>query len=167
MRILKILNLIICFTITGCSYSMDMLEGSLTNRANFSIAASYDEDENILDISWTKSVSEEGFAGYEIYMILEPWNEFGTYEVIAASFDINPSGHFFRRIGSLGVRDTRSVSIRVTPQDLNGEGEYHVRLGIIKMAKDENDEYYPVTYNNYIRHSRLGSRSGYKTVYIQ
>ena len=166
---MKILCLIMCFLITGCSYVMNSLEEGLTSRAGFSINVSYDKSTNYLNISWPGTTTEEGFAGYEIYMIPTPWNEFGTYDVIAAHYDIQSSTRFFRRISSLGDIASRTASIRMTSADLEGEGEYYVRVGIIKMTKDkdsEDNEYYPVTFTNYIEHSVLSSISGYRPVYI-
>ena len=165
---MKIIFLTICFLSIGCSYVMDSFEGAIMNRASFSIDAYYDESAGLLNISWTETVSgEEGFAGYEVYMILEPWNEFGTYEVIAARFNLQTSSsRFFQTIGSLGSSDTNSVRINVSPTYLNGEGEYYVRLGFIQIGKDENDNYRTVNRYNYINYSSLSKISGYQAVYI-
>ena len=165
----RMICLTICFLFTGCSYGMDMLEGAITDRASFSINASYDS--GYLRISWSASPSEECFAGYEVYMIPEPWNEFGTYEVIAARYTLYPSSsRFFRTMPELGTRSTRYVNIPVSKSDLRyGEGEYYVRFGIIKMDKEDKDDSeacYPVDSANYINNSSLDKISGYKAVYI-
>jgi len=153
--------------ITGCSYVTETLEKDGSTRAKFSIKASYDASTNYLTISWSPKEVGERFAGYEVYMILEPWNEFGTYQVIAACYNINPKAHFFREISWLGSPYITSVQIPVTPEDLNGEGEYYVRLGIISItSKDKDGNYYPSTFENYVKYSRSTSISGYQAVHI-
>ena len=165
--------LIICFSLTGCSYAMDWFEGLIMERASFSISADYDPipATNNLHIKWSESPSAKGFAGYEVYMIPEPWNEHGTYEVIAARYDLYPSSsHFFQQISGLGSSITKDVYITVSPSDLQGPGEYYVRVGIIRMEKKDskNDIYYDATISSeYKDHSDLESISGYKPVYIE
>jgi hypothetical protein len=166
----KILCLSICFLFTGCSYGMDMLERSMTNRADFSINVSYNSGTKILEISWSESPSTESFAGYEVYMIMEPWNEYGTYEVIAARYDLYPpsSSHFFIQKSELENLTTKNVQINVSTLINPGfRYEYYVRLGIIKKRKDENDDYYPINnQSDYINHTSLDKISGYKAVSI-
>jgi len=160
--------LIICFLITGCSYVMDSVEGILTNRASFSINAFYVKEDGTLLISWTESLtgeSLESFAGYEVYIITKPWDEFGTYELLAAPYNISPQS-FFRVVGALGSPYTRTAVIPVLPSDLNGDGEYYVRLGIIKRKKDEDDNYYVMNVENYRIYTSLSRISGYQPVSI-
>jgi len=147
---------------------MDMIERAMTNRADFSIDASYYSGK--LKISWSENPSAEGFAGYEVYIIPERWNEYGTYEVITAPYKISTAPFFFWNSAIetlLKNRLTKSVEIPVSTSSLNGEGEYYVRLGIIKMKKDDDDEYYIVNETNYKSHSTLDKISGYKPVYIK
>ena len=164
----RMIFLTICFLLTGCSYGMDMIERSMTDRASFSIDASYNSGQ--LTIKWSESPSAEGFGGYEVYIIPEAWNEYGTYEVIAARHYLYTLPFFSN--STLGDPATRSVSFSISKSDLDGKGgEYYVRLGIIKMnVKDSNTE--PKTYydksnsSEYINHSSIDKISGYKAVYI-
>ena len=163
-----IIFLMMCFSITGCSYVMDSVEGGLTGRASFSINASYMEKDGTLLISWTKSITGENvesFAGYEVYIITKPWDEFGTYELLAAPYNISPQS-FFRVVNALGFPHTQTAVIPVLPSDLNGVGEYYVRVGIIKRKKDEDDNYYVMNVDNYKKYTFLSSVSGYQAVYI-
>ena len=160
--------LTICFLLIGCSYAMDRFEGLMTERSGFSINTDYKAGR--LEISWSEEPSDKDFAGYEVYMIPEPWNEYGTYEVIAARYNLHPV-HFFCNdiilMSRLGSRSTKYVSIPVLPSQLKGEGEYYVRVGIITMDQDSNTKNpYPVNEPNYKQHSSLESISGYKPVYI-
>ncbi|MCL2155966.1 MAG: hypothetical protein FWH53_09905 [Leptospirales bacterium] len=160
--------LIICFLLTGCSYEMDMVERAITDRASFSIDADYNKYSNTLTISWSVIPSEEGFGGYEVYIIPEAWNEFGTYEVIAARHTLSSK---CQSIYSLGTRTIRSVNITVDPSNLDGEGEYYVRLGIVKMAVKDSDADPKIYYigsdsDDYNKHSSVDKISGYKAVYI-
>ncbi|MCL2025860.1 MAG: hypothetical protein FWG92_03540 [Leptospirales bacterium] len=167
----QIICLAICFLVTGCSYGMDWLEAALMERASFSIDVSYNSGN--LTVSWSESPSDDkSFGGYEIYMILQPWNEFGTYEVIAARHSLySSSSHFFRHDIFLGNSSQKSITIPVTMSDLTsklgGKGEYYVRVGIIAMDKKDKETYYsatiPYDYNNY---SSIDKISGYKAVYI-
>jgi hypothetical protein len=165
---IKMICLTICFLLTGCSYGMDTLEGIMTNRSDFSINVSYDSTTKNLKISWSESPSTEGFGGYEVYMISEPWNEFGTYEVIAARYNLYPSSlYFFITKIELGSPTTKNVEIDVSSLVNPGfRDEYYVRLGIIKMKKDDSDNYYPVNMTNYINYSSLDKISGYKAADI-
>jgi hypothetical protein len=155
---------------------MDSIEGAITGRASFSINVYYEKSAGSLNVSWTESIvgdDIESFAGYEVYIIPKPWDEFGTYELVAAPYDIS-SSRFFRTIGSLGLYYTKFVSIAVPLSSLNGEGEYYVRLGIIKREKEkvkdedgnETYRYYPMNRYNYENHTFLSRISGYQPVYI-
>ena len=158
--------LALCFLFTGCSYGMDWFEALLMERSSFSINVSYNAGN--LKITWSENPPEinDGFAGYEVYMIPERWNEFGTYEVIAARYDLHPA-HFFSLKSELGIRTTRSVTIYVPSSSLEGEGEYYVRLGIITMDSKDKDTYYDAGIpDEYKNHSSLLKISGYKAVYI-
>ena len=167
---IKMICLTAIFLLTGCSYGMDMLERAITDRASFSINAAYDSGN--LKISWSESPSSDCFAGYEVYIIPEPWNEYGTYEVMAARYTISSAPFFDTTPGVLdllGKPETKSVNINVSPfVNPNGyRDEYYVRLGIIKMYKDDSDECIkPDSRDKYIRHSSLDKISGYKAVSI-
>ena len=162
----QIICLTLCFLLAGCSYTMDFFESVIMSRAGFSISASYDKSTNSLNIAWSENANQDSFAGFEVYMIPQPWNEFGTYEVIAAPYNIQSSPRFFREISSLSSSYTKDVSITVSPSDLNGEGEYYVRLGIIGRGMDEDGNYYIMNTDNYEKHTSISQISGYQPVYI-
>jgi len=161
----RMICLTICLLFTGCSYTMDWFETLMTDRADFSIDVSYKSGK--LSISWSEDPSGKDFAGYEVYMIPEPWNEYGVYEVIAAQYKLYSSSHFFYSRIFLGSSSTKKVKIPVSASQLKGPGEYYVRVGIIKMNYDSNTKKpYPVNELNYKNHSDLDRISGYKAVYI-
>ena len=168
----RMIFLIICFLLTGCSYGMDMIEGAITERASFSINASYQSGQ--LTISWSESppAPDKGFGGYEVYIIPEAWNEYGTYEVIAARHNLFSPNFCYVSGFVLGNSNTRSVSFPLSKFDLDGKGgEYYVRLGIIKMYVEDSDadpkKYYDGSnYIEYINYSTIDKISGYKVVYI-
>ena len=154
---------------------MDWFEALIMERATFSIDVSFEKvspTSGNLKVSWSENPSNnDSFAGYEIYMVLQPWNEYGTYEVIAARYNLYSSSHFFNLNSSLGIASTKSITIPVSSSDLDdklgGPGEYYVRVGIIAMEKKDKDSYYsasnPIEYEE---HSSLEKISGYTPVDI-
>jgi hypothetical protein len=175
MNMMKIKIIAAALCLTGCSYIMDSLDRAIgAQSSSFSINASYTPGSpGHLDVSWgNQEVDDKEFGGYEVYMILEPWDEFGTYHVIAARHQLVPvfGSDFFVKLTSLGNRGTHSESIYVSPAQLGGTGEYYVRVGVITM--DERDKnsgggYYSDSFKpDYDDHSSIHSISGYKAVYI-
>jgi hypothetical protein len=157
---------------TGCSYAMDMLEGVITERASFSIEASYDSSSHRLNVSWEETGDSSGFAGFEVYMTTSPWDEYGDYKVVAASENLSPSlpsWITFRTDSGLSSRYADSTYILVNPPV--EAGEYYVRVGMVKF--DEKDDssgggyYGSVMPGDYIDHTTLDAVSGYEAVYIE
>jgi hypothetical protein len=172
MRI-KIIAAALC--LTGCSYAMDYLDRSINKQSSFSINASYTPGSpGNLKVSWeSQAIDDDEFAGYEVYMILKPWDEYGTYHVIAARYPLVSGPDFFQLESSLlANRSTHKVNISVSPSDLGGAGEYYVRVGVIAMdenGKDSNGNtvYYDKTSpTDYEDHSSIDSISGYQAVDI-
>ncbi len=164
----------------SCSYGIDMLEGALTERASFSIEAEHD-GASTLTVSWEETAPEH-FAGWEIYMTIEPWNEYSEYKVIAASEYTAlslPSWITFNDNSSLAADSSRGASISVeVPSDPDMRGEYYVRAAIITFDEKPEDEWSdPETpeyygdgenprYDDYVNHTSVDSVSGFCPVMI-
>jgi hypothetical protein len=83
MKYIKSLTviLLLLYSLTGCSYVSDYVEGQITNRASFSVQAEYDGT-NVVLIRDETDYSDD-FAGIEIYRSSNPNNEYALYEMIA------------------------------------------------------------------------------------
>ncbi len=93
-KILFFINIILLVSLANCSYVMDSIEASITERSSFSISGSYDSDTHTVNLSWTDdgvNPGSEPFAGYEIYMTEKSDNEFSGYTVISAPYDLGES----------------------------------------------------------------------------
>jgi hypothetical protein len=122
-----------------CSYIMDSIEGRLTDRASFSIDASYNSGAQEVTITWDERGSGDDFAGYEIYITEEPNDEYVGYELAASYYETHDY------IG-LSSGDLKSSSTDSCTLDVNsllgavgyGPGIYFFRVGLISW--DEGDE---------------------------
>lgn len=75
--------LLLLYSLTGCSYVSDYIEGQITTRASFSIKAEYRTGPNRVVITWDETDWSDDFAGIEIYRSSEKNNEYVLYEMIA------------------------------------------------------------------------------------
>ncbi len=90
-RFIFLLNIISVLALVNCSYVMDSIEASITERSAFSIKGSFNPDTNEVAISWSggkAGAGDEAFAGYEIYMTKQADNEFVGYTVKSAPYDL-------------------------------------------------------------------------------
>ena len=175
MRILvNFIFLLLLLNLTNCSYIMDSVEGAFTNRASFSIDAYYTSDKKI-HLTWSsESSSNEGFAGYEIYMTSQPDSEYANYETVAARFTIGSSPT------TSGISfDTEYESLKYNNfvldiTNIHKAGNYFFRVGVINYDSytDSNNvkHYYAEigsdSQNDYQQYSIFNSISGYEMVYI-
>ncbi len=158
----------------GCSYGMDMLEGVITERASFSISASYDASADVLNVSWDETGDSSGFAGFEFYMTTSPWDEYGDYRVIAARIGLGLPSYLswisFESDPGLSSRYASSASIHMTPAPSQA-GEYYVRVGLVKFDKKSESSgggyYGSAMPGDYLDHTALDAVSGYEAVYIE
>jgi len=159
-------------TLLGCSYGMDALEGAITERASFSIDAFFNSPDTV-EVSWSE-LPDAHFAGYEVYMTTRAWDEYGSYELVAAKYLINndiPSWITFEQLGDYPT----NADITVNPTDADFyPGEYYVRVGLVyydeKPEDERSDPEVPEWYGDgeadYVHHSTLKKVSGYDYIYI-
>jgi len=121
---------ILFLTLTNCSYMMDAIEGTIDNRASFSISARLDGD--TVYITWDEIDSSDSFAGYEIEMTKSPDDEYSGYATVAARYDLNvsilPASLSFQVNPGLGISTTKSFNHNVYQLS---NGVYYYRMGII------------------------------------
>lgn len=135
--ILSVAVFLICSP--GCSYIMDSIEGQLTDRASFSIEASYDPVLDRVTIKWDEHGSGDDFAGYEIYITEEPNDEYVGYELAASYYETHD--YIALAIGDLKSSSTGSCTLDVSAllgAAGYGPGIYFFRVGLIDW--DESDE---------------------------
>lgn len=82
--------------ISSCSYIADYIEGELTDRSSFSISAQYINGVGVI-ILWHTDIDIHSFAGYEIYMTEQPYNEFSSLCAVGAGFDIINTPFFIKQ----------------------------------------------------------------------
>jgi hypothetical protein len=172
---------------SGCSYVSDAIEGAITERAAFSINASYNSAAQEVTITWDETGSSN-FAGYEIYITEEQDNEYAGYLLIESRWRDQSDSY----VGSGNNEDlddfytssyTHDVSGIVSGSDPNGPGAYFYRIGIIDWDDDLEDRtsengynpYYDPSSpldtswdaeNNYNNHTGIDKISGYVQVNI-
>jgi hypothetical protein len=125
---------------SGCSYVSDAIEGAITDRAAFSINASYNSSAREVTITWDET-GGSNFAGYEVYISDEQDNEYAGYQLIESRWrdesDIsvgtgdNESLHSFYT--SSYTHDVSGIASGSFP---NGPGTYFYRVGIIQWDDD-------------------------------
>lgn len=174
--ILSILAVFLIFS-PGCSYIMDSIEGRLTDRASFSIEASYDPVLDQVTIKWGERGSGDDFAGYEIYVTEEPNDEYVGYE-LAASFYEDPNPYIMWLSGNLSNNLTDTCVLDVSGLAANAPGIYFFRVGLINWDEgdedDRIDDYIggtlwnaePNRRDNYWIHTDISKISGYAMVEI-
>ena len=86
--------LLLLYSLTGCSYVSDYVEGQITNRASFSINAEYNPVTEEVNITWSETDSSDDFAGIEIYRSKNPNNESAPYFRINGSNITNNNGFY-------------------------------------------------------------------------
>ena len=177
LYILPIITAITFTCSTGCSYVMDYIEGRLTDRAAFSIEASYDPVLERVTVSWDEYGSGDDFAGYEIYITEEPDDEYAGYE-LAASFYEEPNPNIFLVSGAMSNYLTDNCVLDVSGLATNVPGIYFFRVGIISWDEDDEedrqDDYIggslwntePNREANYYIHTDIDKISGYAKVEI-
>jgi hypothetical protein len=172
----------------GCSYIMDYIEGQLTDRASFSIEASYNSGAQQVTITWDERGSGDIFAGYEIYITEEKDDEYVGYLLVASQYEFNAdimddASSTSRSLLENGSTD--SFTIDVTPLVTSvkiqyGPGIYFFRVGLIDWdesdEEDRQDDYYSVGcanwYNepcreiNYYNNTDISKISGYAMINI-
>jgi hypothetical protein len=140
-----ILSILAVFLICspGCSYIMDSIEGRLTDRASFSIEASYDPVLDQVTIKWDERGSSDDFAGYEIYVTEEPNDEYVGYELAASYYEEHACIPSVPNTSALINSTTGSHTVDVsklldTIDPCYAPGIYFFRVGLINL--DEGDE---------------------------
>ncbi len=170
-NIFYIALMITAATLSGCSYGMDLVEGAITNRAAFSIDATYNGTDTVT-VTWDETSSSDQFAGYEVYMTRYAWDEYGNYEVVAANIDISDSLPDI--VVSFTTIAASPALIAVLPDSTN-EGEYYFRVALYKFDKKPKSEWsdpdVPEYYGDtlpadYEDHTSLISVSGFAAVDI-
>lgn len=187
--ILSILATFLIFA-SGCSYIMDSIEGELTDRASFSIEASYDPVLDRVTIKWDEHGSGDDFAGYEIYITEEPNDEYVGYELAASYYETHDYIGWLS--GDLKSSSTGSCTLDVNAllgalaiADGYGPGIYFFRVGLIDWDESDEDDrvddyYCGVNWNsevftwgaytcreaNYYSNTNIESVSGYAMVEI-
>lgn len=99
--------LLLLYSLTGCSYVSDYVEGQITNRASFSINAEYKTGPSRVVLTWSETDSSDDFAGIEIYRSKKADDEYSPYGIIdsssshiSTSTDYSPPpGTYFYRVG--------------------------------------------------------------------
>ncbi len=153
-------------SLNACSYTVDMVERTITKRASFSIKAIYNGDGTVT-VQWNQT-GVSNFAGYEIYMTTEPNNEYAGYTVIGAGYDISSFSLFKLDLNLQG--DVGSFTSKDIKSTL-GTGRFFFRVGII--AWDENPDertakngYTGDTEEDYIHNTDIAEISGLAMVDI-
>ena len=160
---IKYLIVALCLLLSSCSYLAELTSKFGETVSSFSIDASYDSVTDKLTVSWKEVPSEDGFAGYEVYISERPWDEFGTFVAIAAKQNIySPSKSYFTTVFNLGDKTTKSVNIYINPLQLNGSGEYYVKVAVIQYKYDSDTKTYDTTYSK----SSISAISGNEAVYL-
>jgi len=169
--------LLLLYSLTGCSYVSDYVEGQITNRASFSIDAEYNSGTGNVDIIWSETDFSDDFAGIEIYRSSYKNDEYAPYEMIAYKWD-NAQLH----VGSNPTNpktftDNLSDLNLVDPLSDNYEGGvYFYRVGFVHWD-DSSEDRTPANgytgladpvYDNDTYHSKTSIEkvSGYAKVYI-
>jgi|GEM_PF-344870 len=139
----------IAFTFsTGCSYVMDYVEGRLTDRAAFSIEATYDAGAKEVTVTWDEYGSGDDFAGYEIYITEEKDDEYAGYLLVASRYefesDVMDDGTSTSRT-LLENYLTNTFTINVNPLVISalpqfGPGIYFFRVGLINWDEDDEED---------------------------
>ena len=161
---------------------MDSIEGQLTDRASFSIEASYDPVLDRVTIKWDEHGSGDDFAGYEIYITEEPNDEYVGYELAASYYETHP---YIGLSGDLKSSSTGSCTLDVNAllgalaiADGYGPGIYFFRVGLIDWDESDEDDRVddyigginwniePNRRDNYWIHTDIESVSGYAMVEI-
>ncbi len=168
----------IAFTFsTGCSYVMDYVEGRLTDRAAFSIEATYDAGAKEVTVTWDEYGSGDDFAGYEIYITEEPDDEYAGYELAASMYE-QPNPDITLASGDLSGYLTDTCVLDVSGLATIAPGIYFFRVGIINWDEDDEedrqDDYIGgPSWNdpsnrddNYMIHTDISEISGYAKVEI-
>ena len=155
----SIIALLTLVLMPGCSYVSDAVEGAITERASFSIDASFDGSD--VNISWDETDTSEGFAGIEIYRTSRPNDEYSKYDLVASRY-VNSGGY------ALSSGNTTFYSY--TPVGLYGT--YFYRVGIIHWDKEKEKDRTPqngydgTTQENYQDHTDIDKISGFEAVTI-
>lgn len=158
--------LLLLYSLTGCSYVSDYVEGRITTRASFSINAEYDGTDVVL--SWDETDWSGDFAGIEIYRSSYANDEYAPYEMIAYRWD-NGSGNY----ELLNNPSVKQYTDNLTPRPVTGV--YFYRVGFVHWDDSledrtagngysgSNPDYTQTTY-----HSKTSIRkvSGYAKVII-
>lgn len=152
--------LLLLYSLTGCSYVSDYVEGRITTRASFSINAEYNSGTGNVDITWSETDWSDDFAGIEIYRSSYENDEYAPYEMIAykwnnddlhngSNYPINPKnfndtappadpGVYFYRVGFVHWDD--SLEDRTAGNGYSGSNPdytqttYHSKTSIRKVS---------------------------------
>ena len=114
-----------------------MVEGAITNRASFSVDATYSGG-NVI-VTWSET-GGSNFAGYEIYRTKIVNDEYSGYELAT-----NETANRWTFV-ALGTNGTSTFTDTIPPTG----GTYFYRVGIIAWDEDPDDRTtgngYPVDY---------------------
>ena len=126
----------------GCSYVVDAVEGYAMKRSSFSIDVTplggdqYKVDwSNIYEVKNDDGkISDQEFAGYEIYITETPNDEFSGYKLLAGPYNLGVSGAI--AMESLYDQDTRTATLTISK---TSGSVYYIRVGAVvwSQAKDE------------------------------
>ena len=180
LYIIPLLTVLLMFSISGCSYVMDYIEGRITNRAAFSIVATYDPSDETVTIEWDEKGSGDDFAGYEIYITEEADDEYVGYTLAASYYDSNPHPNISSQSSNslLKLNLTGSYTLNVSSLAASYPGIYFFRIGIIHWdvgdEEDRQEDYEggvlwdtePYRETNYNAHTSMNKVSGYAMVEI-
>lgn len=162
--------LLLLYSLAGCSYVSDTVEGLITERASFSINAEYKTGPDRVVISWAETDLSADFAGIEIYRSSHANDEYATYEMIAYRWD-NP------QLNGAGNTPINPKSFNDTPP-LPTTGVYFYRVGFVQWDDSKEDRqagsgytganpgYTDFDQNTYNNKTSIDKVSGYAKVYI-
>jgi hypothetical protein len=115
MKYIKSISIILFlfYSLTGCSYVSDYVEGQITNRASFSINAEYRTGPDRVVLTWTETDTSDDCAGIEIYRSKYANDEYAPYEIISKESSVTNSysdtafisGVSFYRVGFIHYDD--------------------------------------------------------------
>ncbi len=161
--------------LSSCSYVADYVEGKITNRASFSIEATYNSVTDSIIITWDET-GGDNFAGFEIYMTDTPNDEYANYDMICSQWSsaISSAAYYVQK-PSLGFSTTNSCTLLTGQLNLIrstlGSGNFFFRVGIFDWDQDSDERnsdngYTGDTYTDYLHHADLSDISGYAMVNI-
>jgi hypothetical protein len=136
--------LLLLYSLTGCSYVSDYVEGQITNRASFSIDAEISGNNVIL--SWSETDYSDDFIGVEIYRSEYENDEYAPYIMIqkisgnpksytdSGAVTILDSGVYFYRVGFIHWDDPLEDQTAENGYTGNATTDYNDKTHISKVS---------------------------------